>query len=467
MKQGFFKRSLVAAAMVGVMAYAAAEAQAVQFAGNEVMARVTQQQVQQWVDGFQQTFPYYQASLEEFRSEGDFAYAMATFSMGSVAGLPLSEGGVGYMRFEVPIEIEHGVFLENGQAGVARVRFRPNLAANSSAELVALLGTEPLYEAQGLVTPGGELQLSFSSIVPFVQDFEGLVWEVPSYSGSFYSYGGARLGHMDTVVPQLRLSGMGYRSDSEVVIENLRVLQHDKPLREGVYDLNGHTEVSIDRVIVGEGEQRRFFELSGLSYVEDALVDDSGLYQGHFTASGSGVAYDSNRSRCNRGEARDPVPFGFEVAGSLVNLPAEPYVRLLSRMGNGSLYEVGIDELEGDLFDLLQYGPRLDIDKYAITLNGYQGDFKASIGFEPFTESDRRMEFFLLIAQKLRVNASMDIPVQWIELFSDGKGDMGWVDEMVSQGYITRKGDRLVSSFVYDMGNMTVNGQPLRGLGGF
>lgn len=470
MKKHSIQKTLLATAIVLGMGYVQAAAPtstalSSPAGASQVLSADAQQvkeEVQQWVNGFQTAFPFYAFTLKDFQNQGDRSLATIEVTLGTPSSEIASEFSSSnfYATFETKVSIDRGLTLSAPHVGLAQIGWESVLTDNSSPELITLIGTQPLDRTQGVVTLTGDLDVAFKSVAPFVRKIDELKINIPSYSGTFQSYNQAQLGRLEMAIPSIAFNDSTYNKNHSVQITNLHLLQNDKPIRNDLYDLNGHTQVTVEKITLVEGKET-YLTLNNFKYTEDGKIDAQRLYQAQFASSASGVTNEP-------GSNHKPITFSFDVSGAITNLHADSYVKLINLIDNPDS-DFDDEAIQNAAFDLLSHAPSFSMDKMTIILNGHQGNLSYSASLAPISANEREIQFYLLLMQKLQINATMDIPVEWVNIFwnDDDQQDTDAVlSKLESEGYINRKGGRITSNFVYQMGNMTVNGKPV-GSGGF
>lgn len=418
-------------------------------------AQETRQQVQQWVDGLQTAMPYYRFTLKDFQSQGNQSLATIETSIGSPQedGVSLSGSIFPYLAAETLVTINHGLTLSGPKAGVAQFSIASNISEDSAPELLELYRLQPPSVIQGVVTFSGDLYTTYQSSAPYTQQIGEARFTMPSFQGIFETYNQRELIRGDFTIPTVLINGTGYNSDKVVSINNIQFHMEDKPIRNDLFDLNGRNQITIEKIQF-RTEDFTYFTLNNLKYNDEGKIDAARLYQGSFSFSGNGEIIDTDT----------PIAYNFDILGTISNLQADSYVKLLSTLFNTSLNNHDESATKNIVFDILSHAPQINFSKIAIALNEHQGNFSYSVSLQPISSDERNMLPYLLAMQKIEVNASMDMPVEWISILFD-EYQQERINEKLknaeAQGYITRKGNRILSTLTYSNGNLSINGKIL------
>lgn len=466
MEKSVLTRSFIALAAAGCFTSVFAAPQAVSNtiqpvvteADASLYAQAAEQQMQQWVKGLQTVLPSYHFTLNNFHSDGRISQGTVETRVSMGSGFDDREDII----FLTDVMIRHGLTVESPATGLAQIETVTRLSDHSIPELVELIGTEPLELSKGVVTLSGNLNTTFQSAGPFVRQLGDATFSLPSYSGHFESYNQAQLARLDFTVPTMTISGNNYYGEEKGVwLTGLHARLSNKPLQSGLWELSGDSEVTLDKLEY-RSNGTPFFELNKLNYIEHARVDEKQLYHSDFafTADNGHIASEvTNQAPIEIGKLR--------ITGTIDNLHTGAYVQL-SRMISQALDIEDGAELTNTVYDLLSYGPKIDINDISLTLNGHEGHMKFALGIQPFSTEERQLPIFLLLMEKMQVTASIDVPVQWLEIFLDKDTTDSLIEEGKNRGYINVNRDRITSNFSYEMGSILLNGKPigdgLRGL---
>lgn len=457
MKTKFFARSLIAATMAGSISCAMAQTSdsttaTAAPAAQSAYGTMAEQQLQSYLKGLQTAFPSSRFTLKTFQNTGNQSTAVIESYFDF--GVDMWTDDKVNMTFETDLTIHHNPVLENGRFDVAQIEWTTRATENTTFELLDLLGDQPIEQGKGTIALNGDITGAIQSARALEGEADDIAFNVPSYTGTFRTYNQGQLADMDVTMPSLAAySTDPYYEGSGLWITNLRILQSGKPIRDHQWQFNGHNEVSVEKAeFRDEGET--VFTLNNGKYTEDSKVDDEGLLQTQFTFAGNAVVDVENPTE-------KPVQVdSFDVAGTISNLHVDNYLKLMDQFKD-DFYGMDSKAMENIMLDILSHGPKVDISKFSLVLNGDKGELSYDIGIQPFTAEERQTRMHLLIMQKLQAHASMDIPVSWLNIFMEDYEIEDFLDETVARGYITRTGDRITSNFSYEMGNMTVNGKPL------
>ncbi|MGL4667471.1 MAG: DUF945 family protein [Saezia sp.] len=472
-KTNLIKKSLLAAALgLSMGSFAVASADLTSAASHEPTSVVTQhatpdltkENLQEWVQGLQVAFPFYDIKLVSYEDTAENrSVATVSISLGQPAKEATPYGANLYMSILAELDIEHGFKSENGIASIARINYTTTVQDNSSPEFMKMyqvmtsLLERLKYGSVMVIQPDGEFYAESKSTQAFEMNEEELSLSIPSFTSQMQTYGGKRLLRSQAHVPFIEVNDL--EEGRQVLLHGLRINEKDKTIRDGVYQLNGKTDVSVEKIEYLE-EGQRLATLNDLKYTESGRVDERGLYQGQVS-----LAFSGQETLSSRMNDRKPAPvrFSLSLKGEVQNFHANSHIDFYRGMMNAPERWMDEEAFTPVLMELLGYGPRINFEKVNLTLNGHQGEGSLKMEIPPLTAQEKEMPFVFLMLQKLRVDASMRMPIEWFELVEpDQRARKELVERFLKEsgGYIERKGNYLITNISYQEGALTVNGKP-------
>ena len=473
MKNKYFKKLLLVSILSCTMAYTAtscADNSSVwnapsSLTGTAQTQRLTRMDLQEWVQGFQVAFPFYQIELKSYEDKGpDQSLAVISVALGNPSGAESTWGEGMYLESLIKLDIEQGYKLENGVASIARINYKTEIQENSTAEFFELQDMiqnfldKLQYNSMLIVRPDGELYAEANSTEAFEWKERHNYASIPSFTSRAQTYDNKKLMRFEVLVPLATIGST--RDEGKMVVQNLRVFNADRPIRDAVYQLNGDARIDIEKVqIVEEGSQT--LVLNDIHYAEKSKVDNAGLLGSKFTVTFSGE--ESLLARMN-----DQTPathrFNFVANGQIKNFHADSYVNLTRTMFNDPQAWIDDEESMAMVTEIFVHGPQIELEKVMLIIDGHQGEGSLKVAIPPLTESEKNMPFVLLALTKLEAAGDMRMPIEWFELVEPDKQVReqmikSFLEEM--DGYIEHKGNYLVSSFSYKDGNLLVNGKDI------
>ncbi|MDR0775077.1 MAG: YdgA family protein [Azonexus sp.] len=117
--------------------------------------------------------------------------------------------------------------------------------------------------------------------------------------------------------------------------------------------------------------------------------------------------------------------------------------------------------------ELLTHNPEYSVDKIAVTYESQEGRLAYSVAADGITSEDLHQPDLLL--GKIITKGSARLPIAWLaKITSEIKGGQAMpqemvdatIGELVGTGYVTREGDFIVTTTLFERGQLTINGKP-------
>lgn len=464
MYKNFFSKTLIALAASGAMTYAVAapDAQADKATQNVAAASsdTTLKLLEEWVIDLQKAFPTMNTfTLEDYKSEGNRSTATIRTQMKDLAG-ERRYGEPFVFAAETNVVIENGMILSEHGMGAAKIEWTTGLSPDTNEEVLEFFGNAPYLKADGIVTLAGDVHVDLSNPAPFKKDVDGdVILNVPSYTGTFDTYNGRTTGNLSLSIPSIEIVGADEMTKSSGAwLTNFQVDFKDRPIKGGYWEFSGSSSGSLEKFEVRK-MGKSLVTFNNISFSETGSIDEKTLYTDTFTMKGEGSFFHEETEQTVKVDK-------FELDGEIKNLHIDTYIDMMDNVYSGN---PNSDKLEAQALELIKYAPEFNINKLTLSFNGKEGSATLKMSFAAMTEDEKNsMPLYLAALQKFKLEATMDIPKDWIAIFFPRDAEqmeMG-LKMGAEEGYIVLKGDRIQSNCKYEMGNLTVNGKSIQGLGG-
>lgn len=418
----------------------------------------TKQLLEQWVTDLKKAFPNADYNLIEFQNQGNHSTATIRAEVTNAGGMsPYSDPIV--IASDTKIKIEHGLTFSELGVGIAKIEFVTALSDKTSEDIIDFFGTRPFVQAQGIITLEGDIHATTKNPAPFKKEFDGGYISIPSYEGRFDTVNARAQGNVALSIPTVEiLSTSPYSQGSGFTIENFQFKMKDRPIKTGYWEFAGSSSGSIDKMEFKK-DNKSLFSLQQIAFSEKGSIDDKKLYSDTFSLNGQGAFEHRILNKTVKIDS-------FKMEGSIYRLPIEPYLELIKTLQDGSFEDT--DKLEDLGVKLITAGPEMNLDKLSLTLDGKEGNASLKMSIGAVSADEQQMPIMMILAQKVKIDANIDLPQAWLStIFGENAEDIeSALKQGEQEGYLTFKGGRIQSSFKYEMGNMSVNGKPLKGLRG-
>ena len=465
MYKKFVSKTLIALAASGAFSYAVAspDAPANAVAQNTAASDdATLKIFEEWVKDLQKALPtMYKFSLEDYKNEGNLSTGVIRAEIKDFTDDRFYRDPV-VLASETTATIEHGLTLSKHGIGAGKIQFTTGFSKDTHEEILEVLGSGPFLKADGIVTLTGDIHVDLQNPAPFEKDIDNEVLiSIPSYTGEFHTYNTRTTGNLDITIPSMTVTDAnapeGVKSEG-LWVSNLKINLKDRPIKGGYWEFSGSSSGSLESAEV-RADGTSLISFNNITFSETGSIDDKKLYKDEFTMKGEGSFLHKRTKQTVKIDH-------FQMDGSIKNMHIDTYLDLMDNLYSG---RPDSKKMELQALELLKHEPEINFSKIALSFNGHEGTASLKLSVAPMTEEEKNnMPLYLAFLQKFRVEAAMDIPEAWVSiLFPRDVDELNAVLSMGEQeGYIVRKDGRIKSDCKYEMGNLTVNGKPIKGMGG-
>jgi uncharacterized protein YdgA (DUF945 family) len=423
------------------------------------IGRIAEARVDQQIDQFVEQVPFL-GVVERKYARGWFrSTSEVTFEVlgpwARVAG-----DGTNSPRFTVHNDILHGPILGLAGIGIARVDSRVLFGAELRHKLLATIGTDEPLRVSTRIGFFGSRKTTFSSDKRTVKLDDGteVSWDDLDLSMTYTS----DFDSIDYVGDWPRFEVNNFKTRDHVLVEKLILDGTSERLGGDLYDTDvdmriGSVKITDAAGKTGEIDDARYEVGTSLDgdFVSYSVRLGSGALKGdEFRMLGADIKemhYDFTARRLHE-KTMERLATAVKQSYSIVPQPGV----------SDEIAKFG--PIKAQALALFAYDPELVLDRVGLATEDGDAYIKGVLKFVGVTEKDLSVGGLGLFG-KLEANLDFSAPQK---LMDKADGGANWVNSMVDQGFLERKGDKVVSHIEFRNGQLKINGkaQGIPGLGG-